>query len=256
MLASAHFGLIHSVIRYSSSRVKKAGSTPKEECMLSRHSKALAILTLSIAVAVGGLVLTRQVIAVAGEADAERLNRSILDYIAQKNPQAPIRAFQRFPEALVAEAQKSNLDHCLVLAQAEVESEFHHDAVGAAGEIGLFQILPSTAAIMEPVVGPFRRPVGVKLVRDAKSVRDLGDLADPVVSTKFAMAYLRDIMTRKSNVRDALTEYNGGPAGRHPHYYRMVMGTYVEILERADLRCRFRETPKPSPALTTFLIRA
>src|SRR6267143_26437 len=176
MLASAHFGLIHSVIRYSSSRVKKAGSTPKEECMLSRHSKALAILTLSIAVAVGGLVLTRQVIAVAGEADAERLNRSILDYIAQKNPQAPIRAFQRFPEALVAEAQKSNLDHCLVLAQAEVESEFHHDAVGAAG--------------------------------------------------------------------------------RHPHYYRMVMGTYVEILERADLRCRFRETPKPSPALTTFLIRA
>src|SRR5436189_6114391 len=251
MLASAHFGLIHSVIRYSSSRVKKAGSTPKEECMLSRHSKAMAILMLSIAVAVGGLVLTRHVIAVAGEADAGRLNRSILDYIAQKNPQAPIRAFQRFPEALVAEAQKSNLDHCLALAQAEVESEFRHDAVGAAGEIGLFQILPSTAAIMEPVVGPFRRPVGVKLVRDAKSARDLGDLADPVVSTKFAMAYLRDIMTRKSNVRDALTEYNGGPAGRHPHYYRLVMGTYVEILERSELRCRFRDTPYPSPVMTS-----
>src|SRR2546425_13095524 len=94
--------------------------------MLIRHSKALGILTLSIAVAVGGLVLTRHVIAVAGEANAERLNRSILDYIAQKNPTAPIRAFQRFPEALVAEAQKSNLDHCLVLAQAEVELEFHH----------------------------------------------------------------------------------------------------------------------------------
>src|SRR3989440_5096289 len=256
MLGSRYFDLIHSVIQYSSVGPKRLAVTPKEECMLSRHSKAMAILMLSIAVAAGGLVLTRHVIAVAGEADAERLNRSILDYIAQKNPQAPIRAFQRFPEALVAEAQKSNLDHCLVLAQAEVESEFHHDAVGAAGEIGLFQILPSTAAIMEPVVGPFRRPVGVKLVRAAKSARDLGDLADPVVSTKFAMAYLRDIMTRKSNVRDALTEYNGGPAGRHPPYYRMVMGTYVAVLERADLRCRFRETPKPSPALTTFLIRA
>ena len=70
------------------------------------------------------------------------------------------------------------------------------------------------------------------------------------------MAYLRDIMTRKSNVKDALTEYNGGPAGRHPHYYRMVMGTYVEILERPELRCRFRETPKPSPTLTTLLTRA
>src|SRR5213083_483479 len=255
MLGSRYFDLIHSVIRYSSVGPKRLAVTPKEECMLSRHSKAMAILMLSIAVAAGGLVLTRHVIAVAGEADAERLNRSILDYIAQKNPQAPIRAFQRFPQALVAEAQKSNLDHCLALAQAEVESEFRHDAVGAAGEIGLFQMLPSTAAIMEPVVGPFKRPT-IKQLREAKTARDLGDLADPVVSTKFAMAYLRDIMTRKSNVRDALTEYNGGPAGRHPHYYRMVMGTYVEILERADLRCRFRETPKPSPALTTFLIRA
>ncbi len=223
---------------------------------MSRHGKALAMLALSVAVAVGGLVLTRHVIAVAGEADAERLNRSILDYIAQKNPHAPIRAFQRFPETLVAEAQKTNVDHCLVLAQAEVESEFRHDAVGAAGEIGLFQILPSTAAIMEPVVGRFKRPAAAKVVRDGKAARDLGDLADPVISTRFALAYLRDIMTRKANVRDALTEYNGGPAGRHPHYYRMVMGTYVEILERPELRCRFREVPKPSPALTTLLIRA
>jgi soluble lytic murein transglycosylase-like protein len=222
---------------------------------MSRHSKALAILTLSVAVAVAGLVLTRHVIAVAGEADADRLNRSILDYVAQKNPQAPIRAFQRFPEALVAEAQKSNLDHCLVLAQAEVESDFRHDAVGAAGEIGLFQMLPSTAVIMEPVVGPFKRP-GVAKVAKTTTARELGDLADPVVSTRFAMAYLRDIMTRRTNVRDALTEYNGGPAGRHPQYYRMVMGAYVEILERPELRCRFREVPKPPPTITTLLTRA
>ncbi|HEV8474898.1 MAG TPA: lytic transglycosylase domain-containing protein [Methylomirabilota bacterium] len=217
---------------------------------MSRHSKALAIFTLTIAVAVAGLVLTRHVIAVAGEADADRLNHAILDYIGQKNPNAPIRAFQRFPETLVAEAQRATLDHCLVLAQAEVESEFRHDAVGSAGEIGVFQILPSTAAIMEPVVGPFKRPVMTK------TTRELGDLANPVVSARFALAYLRDIMTRKPNVRDALTEYNGGPAGRHPHYYRMVMGAYVEILERPELRCRFREVPKPSPALTTLLIRA
>src|SRR5690242_5171821 len=223
---------------------------------MSRHSRALAILALSVAVAVGSLILTRHVIAVAGEADADRLNRSILDYIAQKNPQAPIRAFQNFPETLMAEAQKSNLDHCLLLAQAEVESEFRHDAVGSAGEIGLFQMLPSTAAIMEPVVGPFKRPAIAKVAHDAKVARDLGDLADPVVSTRFAMAYLRDIMTRKANVRDALTEYNGGPAGRHPHYYRMVMGTYVEILERPELRCRFREVPRPAPTVTTLLIRA
>ncbi|OLA95399.1 MAG: hypothetical protein AUH20_06300 [Candidatus Rokubacteria bacterium 13_2_20CM_69_15_2] len=209
---------------------------------MGRHSKALAVLTFAVAVAVGGFILTRQVIAVAGEADAERLNRAILEYIAEKNPRAPIKAFQKLPDVLLAEAERANIDHCLVLAQAEVESEFRHDAVGSAGEVGLFQILPSTAALFESTVGPFRRPV-------LKGQHDLGDLADPRVSTRFAMAYLRDIMSRKPNIKDALTEYNGGPSGRHPHYYRMVMGAYVELLERTDLRCRFQPAPKRPPVL-------
>ena len=209
---------------------------------MGRHSKALAVLTFAVAVAVGGFILTRQVIAVAGEADAERLNRAILEYIAEKNPRAPIKAFQKLPDVLLAEAERANIDHCLVLAQAEVESEFRHDAVGSAGEVGLFQMLPSTAALFESTVGPFRRPV-------LKGQHDLGDLADPRVSTRFAMAYLRDIMSRKPNIKDALTEYNGGPSGRHPHYYRMVMGAYVELLERTDLRCRFQPAPKRPPVL-------
>src|SRR5215470_2029334 len=216
---------------------------------MSQHSRTLAILAFGVAIAVSGLALTRQVIAVAGEADAERLNRAILVYIAQRNPQAPIKAFQGFPEVLMAEAQRSNLDHCLALVQAEVESEFHHDAVGSAGEVGLYQILPSTAAILEPLVGPFRRPV------ITKASRDLGDLADPVVSTRFAMAYLRDIMTRKPTLREALTEYNGGPSGRHLSYYRMVMGAYVEILERPQLQCRYRTLPKATP-IVAFLNHA
>ena len=208
--------------------------------------KALAILTLAVVVAFGGLSLTRHMIAVAGEADAERLNRSILEYIAQKNPQAPISAFRRFPETLLKEAQLTNIDHCLALAQAEVESEFKHDAVGAAGEIGLYQIKPSTAVILEKVAGPFKRPGATY----SKGGKDLGDLADPIVSTHFAMTYLRDIMTRRPSIREALTEYNGGPLGRHPHYYRMVMGAYVEVLERQELRCRFREMPKQIQLIT------
>jgi soluble lytic murein transglycosylase-like protein len=211
---------------------------------MHKHSKLLAILTLGTAVAFGGLLLTRQVLAVAGEADAERLNRAILAYVAEKNPRAPIRAFQTFPEVLVTEARRTDIDHCLVLAQAEVESDLRHDAVGGAGEIGLFQMLPSTAALFESSLGPFKRPA----LKGRE--RDLGDLADPRVNTQFALAYLRDIKSRKPNIKDALTEYNGGPRGRHPHYYRMVMGAYVEVLERQELRCRFREVPKQMPLLT------
>lgn len=216
---------------------------------MSQHGKTLAILAFGIAIAVSGLALTRQVIAVAGEMDAERLNRAIFEYIALKNPLAPISAFRGFPETLVAEARRSNIDHCLALAQAEVESELKHDAVGAAGEIGLFQILPSTAAIFEPIVGRFRRP------QLTKGKRDLGDLADPLVSARFAMAYLRDIMTRRTTIRETLTEYNGGPGGRHPHYYRAVMGAYVEVLEYPELRCRYREIPRTPVALPTFAYR-
>jgi soluble lytic murein transglycosylase-like protein len=207
------------------------------------YGRALAVVAVVIALLTGGLGLMRHVVAVASEADAEKLNRAILEYVAVKNPQAPIRAFQKFPEALMVEAQQTNIDHCLILAQAEVESEFHHDAVGNAGEIGLFQILPSTAEILKPLVGDFKRPV-LK-----KGARDLGDLADPSISVRFAMAYLRDIMARKPVLRLALTEYNGGPDGRHPLYYRTIMGTYVEVLEHAELKCRFREIPKPAHML-------
>lgn len=217
---------------------------------MAQHSKLLATLVLGAAIVVTGLALTRQVIAVAGEADAERLNRDILAYVATKNPSAPIKAFQGFPETLIAESRRTKIDHCLALAVAEVESEFRHDIVGSAGEIGLFQMLPSTAAMLESSVGPFRRP------NITKAKRDLGDLAEPTISTRFAMAYLRDIMSRKPAIREALTEYNGGPAGRHPHYYRMVMGAYVEILERAELRCRYREVPKKPAPLIAALIRS
>jgi hypothetical protein len=33
----------------------------------------------------------------------------------------------------------------------------------------------------------------------------------------------------------------------------MVMGAYVEVLERQELRCRFRETPKQQMPLLTRL---
>lgn len=215
---------------------------------MSLCGKALTILALGFAIVSSGLVFTRHVVAIVGEADAERLNRAILEYVAERNPHAPLKAFQRFPEVLVAEARGSDLDHCLALAVAEVESEFQHDAVGPKGEIGLFQILVTDAARFESSLGAFRRP------GSGRGARDLGDLADPRVNTRFAMAYLRDLMSRQPEPHEVLTEYNGGATGRHPGYYRKVMGTYVEVSERPELRCRFRTVPRP--ARLTLLWRA
>jgi hypothetical protein len=175
--------------------------------------------------------------------DNEALHRSILGYVLERNPSASVRAFREYPRVLLGEASRTNLDHCLALAQAQAESDFRPDAVGDAGEIGLYQLMPTTAAIFEPALGRFRKPSFRKIERD------LGDLADPVTNTRFAMAYLRDILARKPTLREALTEYNGGPRGRQPHYYRIVMATYVEILERPELGCQVRERRPKAPRL-------
>jgi soluble lytic murein transglycosylase-like protein len=197
----------------------------------------------AVAAAAVGYVLTPGVLASSEEVEAARLHRAILAFIAEHNPKAPMKAFRDYPGVLLAEAAETGIDHCIPLAQAYVESEFRPDAVGDAGEIGLYQMLPSTATFFEKALGAIRRPVF------ARGKRDLGDLADPIVSTKFAMAYLRDIMTRKPTLRDALTEYNGGPNGRKLDYYRQVMTTYVELLERSELGCRYQPTPRPLPVM-------
>ena len=113
-------------------------------------SKTLAMLMAGIAIAAGGM-LARQVSTVTAEADSEQLHHAILGYISERNSKAPMGTLQAFPEVLLAEAGRTDIDHCLVLAQAEVESDFRPDAVGRAGEIGLFQMLPSTAATLEPL---------------------------------------------------------------------------------------------------------
>ena len=177
------------------------------------------------------------------EREPDRLDKNILAYVTERNPNASMRAFRNYPAVLVDEARRSNIDHCLALAQAQTESDFRPDAVGAAGEIGLYQIMLSTAGIFEPALGKLRKP------SFRKYERDLGDLADPVISTRFAMAYMRDILMRKPAIRDALTEYNGGPRGRQPHYYRTVMANYVEILERTELGCRFLDRQARPPVL-------
>src|SRR5439155_1348446 len=160
---------------------------------MRRLNGVLASLTLVGAIALGGVVLTRQVLAVAGEATSERLNRAILAYIADKNPQAPIKAFQGFPEVLFAESDRTRIDHCLALAQAEVESEFKHDAVGSAGEVGLFQTLPSPCSLafrFQSDGGPRRAPQSPPLLGGAPGTpgRPSVPLAFPVSAERLATA--------------------------------------------------------------------
>lgn len=218
---------------------------PLKKLILGGLVLGVLAATVGYVGAVGGLEVRRQLLADAGDPLADDLPGNIMEYVLERNPRAPHARFRQYPSVLLQESTRTGIDHCLALAQAQTESDFRHDAIGAAGEIGLYQLMPATAAIMEPVVGRFRKPVRAH----TGGYKDLGDLADPHTNTRIAMAYLRDILTRKPSLRAALTEYNAGPRGQHPHYYRAVMAAYVELLERPELQCRFREAPAPKPPL-------
>lgn len=209
---------------------------------------AVAVSTLIVWTAVTNANLTdvaREHRALTEAIAVQHQHQAILDYVVLRNPHAPLKAFRAWPETLLSEARRADLDHCLLLAQAEVESSFRHDVVGSAGEIGLFQILPATAAFFEKALGPFARP---QLTR---AHRELGDLGNPVINTRFAVAYLRDLLRTHPRTFDALARYNGGVRNPQPTYARLVFGTYVEILEQPALGCRYQRpsaTTSPPPA--------
>ena len=154
--------------------------------------------------------------------DSQRSD-AILEYVAHKNPDAPLHRLDGFPAALLTVSREIGLDHCLGLAQAEVESSFWPDAVGKAGEIGLYQVLPSTARLFG---------------------RGRAELFDPDVNTRVALTYFSDILARRPALRDALAEYNGGPRNRSPYYALTVLENYARVLRHAELACEPERNPE------------
>jgi hypothetical protein len=66
----------------------------------------------------------------------------------ETNVPRPCSAFPRFCELIKQEAERTGLDPALIDAVIKVESDYRPDAIGAAGEIGLMQVLPTTARLL------------------------------------------------------------------------------------------------------------
>lgn len=104
-------------------------------------------------------------------------------------------------DALIAEiAKKYDVDPCLVKAVIWKESRFDPRAEGKAGEIGLMQVMPSTA-------GDWARAVGR---RNVSAV----DLYDPRTNIEAGAWYLRRGLNFWKDCSDplpfAVAEYNAG----------------------------------------------
>lgn len=116
-------------------------------------------------------------------------------------------------QIIIEEAERRGIPPDLALRQAQVESSMNPAARGKAGEIGLFQVMPSTA----------RQPgFGVKPV-------DPAELDDPRRNAGFGLDYLKARAERAGltdwnnpeQVSEGLRRYNGGG---DPRYVDKIMG--------------------------------
>lgn len=172
--------------------------------------QALAISLLIAAVPLfymGGLTQGR----LAQERDDQgrvEMEQKIITLIVERNPQATIKEFAGFPRTLLEVSQAANIDFRIVLAIADKESGFNPGAIGKAGEIGLMQLMPSTAELVVKRLGLEYTPP--QLAKNGTYV-SLGSLADPKFNVRVGTAYLRWQINRYGFNATALRAYNRNP---------------------------------------------
>jgi len=128
---------------------------------------------------------------------------------------------KKYRSLVVEVADRYGVDPRLIAAIITVESRWDPDAVGAHGERGLMQILPSTGAWLASVMG-----------------LEHYDLSDPATSVEMGTFYLSALIAEYGSVDVALAVYNGGPraaAGWETNPYRKrVLAVYRDGAEPAD----------------------
>lgn len=111
-----------------------------------------------------------------------------------KNPDISDLVPERYRSLVIETAARYDLNPRLLAAVGWVESRWRKGASGSAGEVGLLQILPSTADWIAARMGLERY-----------------DLVDPATNLNMAAWYLRHTIDAEGSVERGLAAYNGGP---------------------------------------------
>ncbi len=181
-------------------------------------------LGFAVVVAIGlGLVQTanalkakRMLVEVqAQQVAADEREQRILDWIVERNPEASIKDFSGLPRMLLQQTREAGIDYRIVLALIDKESQFNPRAVGTSGEIGLMQILPSTAAPIAKALGITWSPPVKK--SGAVGYLSYGTLGDTRSNVRIGLAYLKDQVNRFGQSPEALRAYNRGEAAALEH---------------------------------------
>jgi soluble lytic murein transglycosylase-like protein len=100
---------------------------------------------------------------------------------------------------ITAQANASGVPPAIALAVAQQESGFNQNAIGSAGEIGIFQLMPATA--------------------DSLNV-DPSDLQENIAG---GIAFLAQLFQKYGSWASALSAYNSGSPTGSPNYANSVL---------------------------------
>ena len=139
----------------------------------------------------------------------------LMAWVLKKNPQATIKDFHDFPHVIREIAVEFKIDYKILLAVATKESGLNPHAVGAAGEIGLMQILPATGTLIAEKIKDTAYEPPMR-GRDGKYT-SLGSLADPRVNLRYGAIYLRWQLNEFDALPTALRAFNRHPSRAREH---------------------------------------
>lgn len=158
--------------------------------------------------------------------------QKIMVFIEETNPRVPKEDIAQISNIAYQEARRYNLDPLLIISIIYQESRFQKHAVGAANEIGLMQVMPTTAAKMASQMN--------------WSNYNLYDIEDNI---RLGTRYLIYCLNRTTeytdnshrNIEYGLSAYNRGlgavlrdlKAGRDPknRYQEEVLHVHTRIIE-------------------------
>lgn len=193
-------------------------TTTVRQFLIARLTWLHAGLIVALVLAAAAAYLGGRAHGTLAQQDEDRaqaaLEQQLIALVVERNPQATIRDFADFPRALLEVSRAARLDFRIVLAVVDKESGFRPDAVGKDGEIGLMQLLPSTAEMVAKRLGvDFEPPVAGR----NGAYLSLGSLADPRLNIRLGTTYLRWQIDRYGFNATALRAYNRHPDRAREH---------------------------------------
>jgi soluble lytic murein transglycosylase len=157
------------------------------------------------------------------------LERFIYAKVQRSLRNAPGAAIQDITNTIITESNDAGVDPLFVLSVIQHESSFNNTVLGTHGEIGLMQVMPSTAQWLADQYGII--------------YHDRSDLFDPLVNIQMGVSYISWLRHKFPRMKDLTTAYNMGPKHlrqalsdkKHPkEYYTFIMKNYVSIYAEAQ----------------------